>query len=383
MSLRILFLTNQASYHQMHFARAMVAHLGADNFRIVFHQPTSDARTEMGWRDEYEDRCILRWWQSDVERDEALEWIDNADVVIQGRFPIGFVRARIRAGKLTFACQERLWKKTPTVWRRLSRLPHLIKNYYSVDRANYHFLAIGRYAAADLNNLGLFRGRSWRYGYFMHRPEVGIDRTPNACLQLLWCARLSPVKQPYMALEITRALLDGGRECHLTMIGDGELRTEVDAQINQVGLRGHVTLTGWQTPEQVIEHMRQADVFLMTSHHGEGWGMVVNEAMSNGCCVIASAELGAAAWLIEHGQSGFLYHRNDYQPALERVLTLSPSGLAAMGRAAQQRMANLWCAEVAAERTVALCEQLLSTDPAKATQLYTDGPCSPSTESKR
>ena len=378
MSLRILFLTNQASYHQMHFARAMVARLGADHFRIVFHNPTSDARTEMGWRDEYRDACILRWWQSDAERNEALDWIENSDVVIQGRFPISLVRNRIRAGKLTFACQERLWKKPPSLWRRISRLPHLIKNYYSVDRANYHLLAIGRYAAADLNELGVFRGRSWRYGYFMHRPETQIDRVPGECLQLLWCARLSPVKQPMMALKILQALLDGGRECHLTMIGDGELRAEVDDQLVVSGLTEHVTLTGWQTPSQVIEHMQRADVFLMTSHHGEGWGMVVNEAMSNGCCVVANAELGSAAWLIEHGQSGFLCHGNDYQPVLKEILALSSSSLAAMGQAAQQRMANLWSAEVAADRTIALSEHLLGADPGKAAQLFVDGPCSPS-----
>lgn len=377
MSLRILFLTNQASYHQMHFARAMVACLGEDHFRIVFHKPTSDARSEMGWRDEYRDACILRWWQSDVERNEASEWINNADVVIQGRFPINLVRARIRAGKLTFACQERLWKKPPSFWRRISRLPHLIKNYYSVDRDNYHLLAIGRYAASDLNDLGVFRGRSWRYGYFMQRPEALMDRSPSDCLQLLWCARLSPVKQPYMALEILQGLLKGGRRCHLTMIGDGELRAEVEAQIQNAGLTEAVTLTGWQTQSQVFEHMQRADVFLMTSHHGEGWGMVVNEAMSNGCCVVANAELGSAAWLIEHGQSGFLCHDNDYQPVLDALLALSPSELAVIGQTAHQRMTDIWSAEVAAERTIALSAQLL-TEPSSAARLYIDGPCSPS-----
>ncbi len=375
MALRILFLTNQASYHQMHFARAMVACLGEDHFRIVFHKPTSDARSEMGWRDAYRDACILRWWQSDVERNEAREWINNADVVIQGRFPINLVRARIRAGKLTFACQERLWKKPPSFWRRISRLPHLFKNYYSVDRDNYHLLAIGRYAASDLNDLGVFRGRSWRYGYFMQRPKALLDRSPSDCLQLVWCARLSPVKQPHMALEILQGLLKGGRRCHLTMIGDGELRAEVEAQIQRAGLADAVTLMGWQTQSQVFEHMQRADVFLMTSHHGEGWGMVVNEAMSNGCCVVANAELGSAAWLIEHGKSGFLCHDNDYRPVLDALLALSPSELAELGQAAHQRMTDIWSAEVAAERTIELSTQLL-TEPSRAAQLYIDGPCS-------
>ena len=123
--------------------------------------------------------------------------------------------------------------------------------------------------------------------------------------------------------------------------------------------------------------MQRADVFLMTSHHGEGWGMVVNEAMSNGCCVVANAELGSAAWLIEHGQSGFLCHDNDYQPVLDALLALSPSELAVIGQTAHQRMTDIWSAEVAAERTIALSAQLL-TEPSSAARLYIDGPCSPS-----
>ena len=47
--MKVLFLTNLASYHQMDFARAMVELPGVDDFRIVFQKPIYEERVEMGW----------------------------------------------------------------------------------------------------------------------------------------------------------------------------------------------------------------------------------------------------------------------------------------------------------------------------------------------
>jgi len=342
--MKVLFLTNQASYHQMHFARAMVNELGSDNFRIVFQKPTSVDRTEMGWKDDYFEAYILRFWESEKE---VAAWINDADVVIQGRFPISHVKRRIKSGKLTFACQERLWKKRPTIGRKLSRLGHFYKNYISVNRSNYHFLAIGTYAAQDLNDMGFFKSRSWQFGYFIDAPEYQ-ERPTREQLQLLWCARLSEVKQPSMALDILQGLQQRGLNAHLTMIGDGVLRGNLETDIRTRGLQASVELTGWQTQEQVRAHMFEADLFLMTSHHGEGWGLVVNEALSYGCGVVANQELGSAIWL---------QNLNDKLDELER---LGRDGILAMGKNGNMKMRSTWSSNVAAKRTIALSKALLA-----------------------
>ena len=85
----------------------------------------------------------------------------------------------------------------------------------------------------------------------------------------------------------------------------------------------------------------------MTSHRGEGWGMVVNEALSCGCCVIANRELGAAPWLVEHGKSGFLYDDEFLDELLDEVVATSRDRLLDMGRLGQQRMVDEWSARVA------------------------------------
>lgn len=372
--MKVVFLTNQASYHQMHYARAMVNLLGADSFRIVFQKPTSESRAEMGWTDEFTEPYIIRFWQSDASTSEACRWIDQADVVIQGRFPIKYVRQRIEQGKLTFACQERLWKKRPSLARKISRIGHLYKNYYSLNKSNYHFLAIGAYAAQDLNDMGIFLKRSWRFGYFIDVPEQRPYPSERDHIELLWCARLSAVKQPQRALQIVKGLIDQGVKAKLTMIGDGHLKTQLQQNISQLSLSKHVKMLGWQTQEEVFEAMRGADLFLMTSHHGEGWGLVVNEAMSNGCGVVANRELGSAACLIDDGVTGFLYDGSDIDELVERIANSDQAQIASMGLQSRERMSALWSATIAASRSIELFEALLVGNDLAAKSFYSEGP---------
>ncbi len=362
----------------MDSARAMAELPGVDDFRIVFQKPVQEARIEMGWSDDcdFNEPFIIRFWQSDKTEMEALRWIDQADVVIQGHFPIRYVLERIKQGKLTFACQERLWKKKPSLRRRITRFPRLYKNYYSVQQENYHFLAIGAWAAQDLNDMGMFEGRSWKFGYFMDTPEYRVKKHQGDAVSLLWCARFTRVKQPHKALEIARGLHERGMAVHLTMIGDGNLRLSIEQLINQSGAGGYVTLTGWQNQDEVRRHMLNSDLFLMTSDRGEGWGMVVNEALGCGCGVIANHESGAAPWLVEHGKSGFLYGDEALGELLDEVVTTGRDRLLDMGRLGHQRMMDEWSARVAAGRVIDLSARLLDGDVESAKRLFKDGPCS-------
>lgn len=374
--MKVLLLTNMPSYHQMQFATALVAHLGLDNFRIAFFNPTSDSRSEMGWQDHYTQAFVLRYWQSDSAKTETKQWITNADVVIQGRFPIAYLRQRISAGKLTFAYQERYWKRPFSYLRVLFRLPRIIKNFWSVNKSNYHLLAAGAYAAADLNRIGVFCGRSWKFGYFINPCPAVVRNTNTNRISILWCARFSAVKQPFQAIKIAQGLKNRGLNFQLTMIGDGELRAETEKVIEQHGLQGQVTLSGWQTADQVQLKMQQADVFLMTSHRGEGWGIVVNEAMSNGCTPIVNRFVGAAPWMIEHGKTGFIYDDIQIDKLLDQLSLLTRKDLLKIGQAAYQSVCNSWSCAVAAERFVQLAEKLLQNQANEAAALFENGPCS-------
>lgn len=60
----------------------------------------------------------------------------------------------------------------------------------------------------------------------------------------------------------------------------------------------------------IIEEYRKASVFVLSSRY-EGWGLVLVEALSQGCACIACDYKGRQAEIIKDGENGLLCHPND------------------------------------------------------------------------
>jgi len=91
------------------------------------------------------------------------------------------------------------------------------------------------------------------------------------------------------------------------IVGDGETRAEVEAQIARLGLAGAVTLTGWQ--RDLTPVYSDLDVLVISSNN-EGTPVAVIEALAGGCPVVATAVGGVPA-LLEDGQFGALVPPED------------------------------------------------------------------------
>lgn len=135
--------------------------------------------------------------------------------------------------------------------------------------------------------LGVFR-RQW--GIPPDAPLVGI------------VGRMVPVKNHALFLESAaqvRARLPNAR---FVIVGDGETRRDIEAQIDRLGLRGGVTLTGWQ--RDLAPLYSDLDV-LVNSSHSEGTPTPIIEALTVGCPVVATA-VGGVPDLLGHGSLGRL-----------------------------------------------------------------------------
>lgn len=149
-------------------------------------------------------------------------------------------------------------------------------------------------------------------------PDPGqLAATKNARKHvLLAVGRLTQQKNPLCLLEAFRALPDDLRsQSTLMFAGEGPLRTQLTAAIQQSGLENQVLLLGHR--DDVSELMRTATLLVLSSLW-EGMPNVVLEAMANGLPVVASNVDGVTE-LIQHNVTGWLVPPAD-PPALTNML---------------------------------------------------------------
>lgn len=170
---------------------------------------------------------------------------------------------------------------------------------------------------------------------FLERSElVEPPSKPHLCT----VARLSAQKGVPLLLDAAAQLKRRGRNFQLTIVGDGELRADVEAIIAQHDLGDHVILAGLASSEEVIDYVEQSRAMVLPSF-AEGLPVVIMEALALGRPVIASAIAGTpelvdskCGWLVPAGSVDHLVE------AMEAALDASQAQLSRMGEIGRERV---------------------------------------------
>ncbi|HBY09428.1 MAG TPA: hypothetical protein DEH22_17220 [Chloroflexi bacterium] len=131
------------------------------------------------------------------------------------------------------------------------------------------------------------------------RVELGI---PESVPVLGNVGRFSPQKNPLDWVQVASRVADVVPDCHFLLVGDGPLRSEIEAQLRATGLKQRTVLTGLR--RDVPRLMAAMDVFLLTSLW-EGLPRVIPQAMAMGLPVVANRADGTVE-AIQHGETGYL-----------------------------------------------------------------------------
>ena len=373
--MKIVFVSNYFNHHQKPFCEALYRKIG-DDFAFVSTSVMREERRKLGYADGDVPDYVLLAYANDEQRSQAMELINEADVVIAGSAPNDMLLPRIREGKLLLRYSERPYKVKPSFLKKIYHFFRLHQN--DLWRKNVYMLCSGAYTARDYASIGLYRSRAFRWGYFPELKRYEIDKllAEKQRKTILWCGRFLPLKHPDDVIIIAKRLKEEGYRFSLQMIGLGEMEEELKRLVLEYDLADSVSFLGSMPPEQVRRHMEQAGIYLFTSDSREGWGAVLNESMNSGCAVVASHAIGAVPCLIKGNENGLIYESGNVDMLCDKVRMLldRPDEQARIGKAAYETICDEWNAETAAERFVCLSERLLSEE--KAPELYESGPCS-------
>lgn len=151
---------------------------------------------------------------------------------------------------------------------------------------------------------------------------------PSETLVLGTIARLDSIKNHKLMIAAFNKSLTENKNRMLVIVGDGDERENIEAQIKHLGLEQKVILTGYVNPP--YDYLASFDVFLLSSF-SEGTAMTLLEAMSlSKPCITTNT--GGSPEVILHNINGIVTQNDDVEDLSNALQTIESSDLrASMG----------------------------------------------------
>ena len=314
--------------------------------RLILRHPAGLARTALGWlRDLRRDRTANRGRRFGQALVLAAELPADAPLLyvhfLHTPASVGRYAAAIRGIGWGFSAHAKdIW--TTPEWEKREKLADA--------RFGVTCTAVG---AAHLRGLATDPGRIdlVYHGLDLSRFPAPPDRAdaldrdgsaPTLAVEFLSVGRLVE-KKGYDRLLDALATLPDDLHWRLVHIGSGDLKHDLRAQADRLGLSGRIDWRGAQDQATVIEALRRADLFVLTSvvagdGDRDGLPNVLMEAASQRLAILSTA-VSAIPEFITDGTHGLL---TDGTPpaiaaALERLAT-DPALRLRLGEAAHARL---------------------------------------------
>ena len=148
-------------------------------------------------------------------------------------------------------------------------------------------------------------------------------------------ARLVPVKGLHYLIEAAPEILRRSPGARFLLVGDGEMRPDLEAQARALGLQDRIAFAGFR--EDIPSVLAGTDLVVLPSLN-EGMGRVLVMAMVLGKPIVAT-RVGGVAELLGDGEAGVLVPARDPAALAEAISALlqDPPRARALGEAGRRR----------------------------------------------
>lgn len=366
--MKVIFISNFLTHHQVPFCLEMQKKLG-DDFKFVSTVKIFQWRLDMGFEDldkKYD--FVVRAYENDEMYKKAQKLATESDVAIIGSTVDDLIVERLKQDKLTFRYRSRVFIFPDGFWKTIFNKEKL-KLFY--DRhikfrhnKNLYMLCANAYGAKDFERLGLYKNKTYEWGYFLETNNYEIEKLltekqQKKKVEIIWVARFIKWKHPEVVIKLAKELRKENVEFKIKMLGTGKLIEKIKREVTKNDLSGQIEIVGQVPSSKVKDYMEEADIFIGTSDSQEGWGVVVNEAMNAGCAIVANRRMGSVPILIKDGENGYTYDK--YPDLKEKVeyLIKNAEARSKLGKNAYLYITQKWTSTIAANNLIKLFESIL------------------------
>ena len=250
-----------------------------------------------------------------------------------------------RAGPLEIAWGRRLTYRT--LHRSLPRIRHILANSRYTERVllQHYPECKGRTSAGMVGVADRF-----------FRPRAG--RPADNALRLITVSRLTDRRKNVDIVIRALARLKDKYQFRYTVVGDGELRAELEQLARALDVGDRVNFVGFVSAEEVCRLLAESDLFVLVSSINpgshEGFGIAYLEANACGTPVLA-ARLAGAVEAVNENETGMFVDRPDVDTVAE-VLGRFLSGQLRFDAEACRRFAREFSWSKVVDRAVAWYE---------------------------
>jgi glycosyltransferase involved in cell wall biosynthesis len=187
------------------------------------------------------------------------------------------------------------------------------------------------------------------------------DSSPSHAIpfRIGYAGRLVQEKGLPVLLDAAKDLASNAIPFHLTFVGDGTQRAELEASVRRLGLQDRVTFTGELRGSEFTATLEQIQVLVMPSQWEETAGLAAIEQMMRGGVVIA-ADIGGLSEVV--GDAGLTFSARDSAALAARLQQIyrNPSLLTSLGAAARSRARQLFNLDSMIEQHVRLYQEVIA-----------------------
>lgn len=303
--MRFLFFQNCISPHQMPYIEALSEDRSVEEVWVIAPRITYGHRADLGWPESWTQsvgklHILLSPVDQEVKTliaDSIAKAEERGEMVIANfsgisAFPeikrwldISLSFKKLLRGIITEAPFAK--GKKYLLW--LHRLHFLLTDYRYIRHIQYVF-AIGE------DCVSYYRGWSshWRVIPFLYCTQTPSEVVSSELqdagdkkLRILFVGALEQRKNVSFLFD---ALKDSGVDYSLSIVGDGNLRADLERQAVEKGIQ--VNFFGTCPNAEIPRIMKTHDLLVLPSLH-DGWGAVINEAASVGTLTACSSQCGA------------------------------------------------------------------------------------------
>ena len=322
--MKIVFWQNVLSMHQ---EALLVALSEKVEVCLVYEEDLYESRKSMGWTiPEFDGVKLVSINDMQNDSNDLLQNLDHDYHIFSG------ISVYPKISKYFSIFYKKNPSRLVCFLERPGGVDSRIKNYFRLFKYKYFALKFRKLkylltpgGEEYLLRAGFKKEKVIPFGYF--GPEAAVNAVENLknnnIIEFVYVGSLSKRKNVGLVFQALKTYKN--TEWHMSVVGDGEECESLMQLVESLNLSKQITFLGNKSNNEVQQILFESDYLFLPSLH-DGWGYVVNEALSKGCSVICSDACGASS-IVKDCKGSYVFSSGSVKKLtniLNRVVAYGP-----------------------------------------------------------